>query len=101
MIEKVGVRVVGIEHEVENLETQKEIISSSIDNLADIAKMNAESAQETVAVMNNLHKEIEDCKDKTGIINTLSEELVENIDKLSNRREGEKNFQNLKSRLAD
>ncbi len=92
LIEKVGFSVVGIEKEVVNLETHKEIISSSIDNLAEIAGKNAESVQETVSVMNSLHKEIEDCVDKTGIINTLSEELVGNIDKLSNRHEGERNF---------
>ena len=69
--------------QTEKLETLKNEVHSVVEQLAAIAQEDAASTQETSASMQTLSITLEDCKNETAILSTLSEELNEQTNKFT------------------
>ena len=69
--------------QTEKLETLKNEVHSVVEQLAAIAQEDAASTQETSASMQTLSITLEDCKNETAILSTLSEELNEQMNKFT------------------
>lgn len=67
--------------QTESLEQQKDIINGVVEQLAAISEENAASTQETSASMQTLSDAIADCRQDTSVLNDLSSELTEQMDK--------------------
>lgn len=67
-----------ISSEIEKIETAKQEVLGGVDNLSAVAQENAASTEETSASMAELTKIIEDCREATGKLVTIADELTEN-----------------------
>jgi len=82
-IDSVAGAVDGITGEVEQLDLLKNDVMGSVESLAAIAEENAASTQETSAAMQELNNIILECKEKTGEMSGLADELLNSTSKLN------------------
>lgn len=78
-IGKVSGSIQDITGEVSGLNTHKEIIENSVTSLTESAQQNADSAEITTQNMEEFRQIVSECKDATGRVVNVSEELVDYI----------------------
>ncbi len=67
--------------QTEELESEKDIIGRVVEQLASISEQNAASTQETSASMQILSGGVSNCQEETEVLNSLSVELGEQMEK--------------------
>lgn len=81
-IASVGTSIEGINAEVLNLDSNKNLLKEDIISLASVAERNTESAEETEHAMLEFEGIVADCKVATDKIAAVTQELVGNIEKI-------------------
>jgi methyl-accepting chemotaxis protein len=82
-IEKVHDSVRQINSEVEELDTDINVIETGINSLDDTARQNADSAEVTMANVNELRNSVSECDNATQKVVSVSDELVDYIKEFS------------------
>lgn len=70
-----------ISSEIERIERAKQEVSEGVNDLSAVSQENAASTEETAASMTELARIIEDCRQATGKLVSIAEELTENAKK--------------------
>ncbi len=92
-IRQVGDSIEGINAEVSELDSHKELIEHSVVSLTDMAQQNADSAKTTTERMENYRQTVEACNRMTDKVVCVSDELVGYINEM--------NPENVKSRFVN
>ena len=70
-----------ISEELDRIEEYKNGVIEKIDGLSEISQNNAASTEETAATMDQLAQIVDDCRQTTGQLNRIADELTENARK--------------------
>lgn len=87
-INSVSTAIEGIDAEVSDLEQHKNVIADSVGRLTEFAEENADYSSNVSSGMKDLEHAMKSCKEATGKVVDVSEELVGEIQKFQNIRIG-------------
>lgn len=84
-IEEVSTSISEISTEITSLDHHKDMMKNGIVSLADAAKLNTNSATETLNAMNEFEQIVKNCKETTEQITSVAKDLIDNIEKVNSK----------------